>query len=446
MKATSTRYTVFGLMFLIALINYIDRGALSFSANTIAQEYHLDKVQLGAVLGYFGFGYLFGSLCGGFLADRFGTRKIWLWAGVCWSLFEIGTAWAGDMGIAMFGGSAILGFATLRILFGFSEGPAYALMNKTISAWAPDQERGFALSIGLVSTQVGAMLTAPIAVGLLLLTGDWRIMFIVLGIASLVAMLVFAKLYTDTPLQHPRVNQAEQQLISRGQKAPQEAGRPLPWWHFFTNRTLVCNALGYFTFLYITFTLATWLPKYLQDSFHYDLHSLWYVAMIPWSGACFTVLLGGRISDFLLKRFNNLRIARNAFAALALLLTAVCFMAIPWAGSAAAVVGLMAAGNAMNAMVNNVYWSVVIDVTPRSTVGSYSGMTLAIANVASIVSPMLSGWLAQHYGYNSMFIVTACIALGSMVAMMFLQPEKPLAERCEKMPTLNTAQLPHVSD
>ena len=426
MKATSVRYYVFSLLFLIALINYIDRGALSFSANAIAQEYHLDKVQLGAVLGYFGFGYLFGSLCGGYLADRYGTRKIWLWAGVAWSVLEIGTAWAGELGVAMFGGSAILGFAALRILFGFSEGPAYALMNKTIAGWAPDNERGFALSIGLVSTQVGALLTAPVAVGLLLLTHDWRIMFIVLGIFSLLAMLLFARTFTDTPQLHPRVNSQELALIANGQKAEVSGEKPLPWWKFFTHRTLVCNALGYFSFLYITFTLASWLPKYLQDNFHYDLHSLWYVAMIPWSGACFTVLLGGRISDTLLRRFGNLRLARNLFAATALLLTAGCFMAIPWVHSPASVIALMTAGNALNAMVNNVYWSVVIDVTPKATVGTYSGMTLAIANIASIISPILSGWMAQNYGYNSMFSVTAGVALCSMIAMLMLQPEKRL--------------------
>lgn len=29
MQASSTRYTIFSLLFLIALINYVDRGALS---------------------------------------------------------------------------------------------------------------------------------------------------------------------------------------------------------------------------------------------------------------------------------------------------------------------------------------------------------------------------------------------------------------------------------
>lgn len=433
------RYTIFSMLFLIALINYVDRGALSFAANAISAEYHFSKVQLGAVLGYFGFGYLFGSLCGGFLADRIGTKKVWMMAGVLWSILEIATAWAGDLGMALFGGSAIMGFAALRILFGFSEGPAYALMNKAIAHWAPDNERGFALSIGLLSTQVGSLLTAPIAVGLLLLTNDWRMMFILLGVMSLLAMLLFARTFSDSPDTSAATHAAEREFIRRGQKVTQHDDTPLPWWRFFTNRTLVCNALGYFSFLYITFTLVTWMPKYLQDNFHYDLQSLWYVAMIPWSGACITVLLGGRFADWLLARFNNLRLARNVFAAVTLCGTACCFMAIPWMHSAAGIIALMTLGNALNALVNNVYWSVVIDVTPKSSVGTYSGMTLALANLAAIISPMLCGWLAEYYGYNAMFTVTAVIAFGSMLAMTLLQPEKRLHPQTEANVTQQTA-------
>lgn len=421
------RYRIFLLLFAIALINYIDRGALSFAANDVSEEYGFSKVALGSVLSYFGIGYLLGSLCGGFLADRWGTRKVWLLAGVAWSLFEIISAWAGDIGIALFSGSALMGFAVIRILFGITEGPAYVLMNKAISEWASDHERGVALGIGLLSTQVGAMLTAPVAVGLLLLTDDWRLMFVILGVLSLLAMAVFGFMFRDTPHVHPAVGSREREMLIATQRhASESSDNRLPWWDFLRSRTLVCNALGYFTFLYITFTLATWMPKYLQDEFHYNLHALWYVAMIPWSGACITVLLGGRISDWLLKRFNNFRVARNVFAASCLLLTACCFIAIPFMHSAVAIIALMTLGNAINAMVNNVYWSVVIDVSPKGSVGTYSGMTLAIANVAAILSPFLAGVLAQSYGYSAMFVATAVIALCSMVAMLLLQPEKRL--------------------
>ena len=420
------RYRIFGLLFLVALVNYIDRGALSFAASAIAQHYDLSKVALGALLGYFGVGYLLGSLCGGFLADRYGTRKIWLVAGVCWSCLEIMTAWAGDLGISLLGGSALMGFALCRVLFGISEGPAYALMNKTLAYWAPDNERGTALSVGLLSTQIGAMITAPIAVGLMLLTGHWQSMFIVLGSCSLLVMMIFAKGFHNYPGEHPRISAAEHRYIIENQKSEEIVDEKLAWWQFFTSRTLVCNALGYFSFLYITFTLVTWMPKYLQDTFHYDLHALWYVAMIPWSGAAFTVIFGGKISDYLLKRYQNLRIARNLFAAISLAGAASCFLAIPLVSSATAVIALMTLGNAFNALINNIYWSVIIDVTPKSSVGAYSGMTLAIANTSAIISPMLCGALAEYYGYNAMFWVTGSFALFSLCAMTLLQPEKRL--------------------
>ncbi|WP_205669597.1 MFS transporter [Acinetobacter sp. MB5] len=109
-----------------------------------------------------------------------------------------------------------------------------------------------------------------------------------------------------------------------------------------------------------------------------------------------------------------------------LTLTALCFVMIPHMHSAAAIIALIALGNACNATVNNVYYSVIIDVSPNANVGSFSGFTLAIANLASIIAPMLSGWLAQYYSYNAIFYVTAGIALFSMCCMLFIQPEKKI--------------------
>ncbi|WYX22430.1 MFS transporter [Achromobacter xylosoxidans] len=116
------RYRIFTMVVLLALINYIDRGAMSYAAAHITGEYGLDRGDWGAVLGYFGYGYMVGALFGGMLADRYGPRKVWIVAGVTWSIFEIATAWAGDFGLAFLGGSALAGFATIRILFGAAEG------------------------------------------------------------------------------------------------------------------------------------------------------------------------------------------------------------------------------------------------------------------------------------------------------------------------------------
>ncbi|WP_237717062.1 MFS transporter [Cupriavidus basilensis] len=344
---------------------------------------------------------------------------------MAWSLFAICMVWAGDIGLAVFGGSALSGFAMVRILFGFSEGPAYSIINKTMSAWASPAERGFAVSIGLLSTPLGALLTAPVAVGLLLFTDSWRAMYVVLGVLGLVLIALFSRVYTNRPEDHPKVNAAELAQIQAGRAHPPKgaasASAALPWWAFFKSRTLVFNSIGYFSFIYVNFMLLTWTPKYLHDEFNFTLSSLWYIGMIPWVGACFTVLLGGRISDWLLKRTGKLVIARSWFAAASLLLTTLCFLMVSQAHSVWTVIALMTLGNALNALPNSVYWAVVIDTAP-SRVGTFSGIMHFIANIAAVLAPTLAGILSARYGYSSMFIATSVATALGVFAMLQVRP------------------------
>src|SRR3954464_14350875 len=97
------RYVIFGIISAIAVVNYIDRGAISYASEAIIGEYSLDRASWGLVLGYFGYGYMFGALLGGTLADHWGPKRVWIVAGGAWSIFEMATAYAGDLGLAVFG-------------------------------------------------------------------------------------------------------------------------------------------------------------------------------------------------------------------------------------------------------------------------------------------------------------------------------------------------------
>lgn len=420
------RYQIMLMMVLMVIINYIDRGAISYAQQDIIGEYGFDPISWGAVLGYFGFGYLFGSLFGGVLADKKGPKFVWIIIGIGWSFFVIATAFAGDIGLALFGGSALAGFAVIRILFGFAEGPTFSTINKTNANWATPKERGFAVSLGLLGTPLGALLTAPVAVALLSVT-NWRVMFIILGSLGIVWVIIWARMFTDLPEQNPKVSKEELERIRSvedllpNEKVVGKNTDSIKWYHFFKNPTLVFNALGYFAFQYINFLLLTWTPKYLQDQFGFQLSSLWYLGMIPWIGACFTVLLGGKISDYLRMKTGNLRIARSGLAVVSLLLTAICFLMIPTANTIVGVMVLMCIGNAFNSLPNSVYWSVIIDTEP-SRAGTFGGITHFITNTATIIAPILTGFLVVSYGYSSMFTAAAIAAIIGMAAMFFVKP------------------------
>ncbi|MGG1558083.1 MFS transporter [Geobacillus thermoleovorans] len=425
------RYFIMGMIVFMVVVNYVDRGAISYAQKDIIATYGFDAVSWGAVLGYFGYGYMIGALFGGALADRKGPKFVWILAGLAWSVFEIGTAYAGEIGLALFGGSALAGFAMFRVLFGLAEGPTFSTINRTNANWAAPKERGFVVALGLLGNPLGALLTAPIAVALLSLT-NWKMMFIILGLIGIVWVIIWNKVFTNFPEDHPKVSKEElaeirsKSELLENEKTVGDGDPNVKWYHFFRNPTLVFNTIGYFAFQYVNFLLLTWTPKYLQDVFNFKLSSLWYLGMIPWVGACFTVLLGGKISDALRRKTGNLRIARSGLAVVSLFFTAVCFLLIPIVDSIVAVMALMALGNAFNFLPNSVYWSVIIDTEPNRA-GTFGGVTHFFTNIATIVAPTLTGYLVDKYGYTSMFTAAVVAVVIGMLAMVFVKPGQSMS-------------------
>ena len=97
------RYYVFTMLTFITMVNYIDRGAIAYAQSFIIKEYGFDPKEWGAILGYFGYGYMIGSLLGGIFQIK-GPKFVWIVAATAWSIFEIATAFAGEIGIAVLEG------------------------------------------------------------------------------------------------------------------------------------------------------------------------------------------------------------------------------------------------------------------------------------------------------------------------------------------------------
>lgn len=418
------RSIVMFMMIFIGTINYIDRGALAYAAQSIMEMFDLNPKDWGWILGFFGYGYLVGSLFGGAIADKKGSKFVWLLAVTVWSLAAIATAFAGEIGIHVLGGSAVAGFAVCRIIFGLAEGPVYATMNKTVSDWVPRKDRAVFVGFGLIGVPLGALLTAPIAVAFLAIS-NWQVMYIALGVIGLIWAVIWNKVFTSRPEDNPRVSKEELAEIRLGEKAeqPEVMGNTgnIPWYHFFKNPSLILNAISFFTFNYVIFLLLTWTPKYLQDELNFQISSLWYLGMVPWIGAVFTTAYGGKISTILLERTGSFRIARSGLIMVCLLLTATCFFIIPYMNNISAILILMMVGNALNSLPMSVYWANVIDAAP-SKAGTFSGITHFIINTASIIAPVLTGVLVINYGYSAMFNAAAIVGVIGSIAMFFVKP------------------------
>jgi sugar phosphate permease len=421
-RPTRFRYVIAGLVLLIAVVNYADRGALAFASQQIIKEYGLNAASWGAVLGYFGYGFMLGGVIGGFLSDRWGPKRVQIVAGIGWSVFEAATAFAGEIGLAVFGGSALAGFAVIRILFGLAEGPTFSVLNKSISGWASPRERASMIALALASAPLGGALAAPVSVSLLVLTGSWRMMFLILGAFSLAVVALFGLLYTNRPADNRFVNAAELASLPDVGADAGSAGRSgtASSEKLFTGK-LFLNAIGFFAYLYINTLILTWTPKYLQDHFHVSLSSMSYLGVIPWVGACVTMVLGGFISDRILAKTGNMRLARSGFAAGSLLLVGLLFGSVIGAQSVATALVLIMAANALNALINSVFWAIILDNSPPALVGRRSGITLFIASSSTIIAPTVTGMLVQSFGYDGMFLAGGAVSLVGALAMISIR-------------------------
>ncbi len=69
------RYWIYLLLFLLAVVAYIDRVSISVGARPIAQQFNLSPVVMGYLFSAFFWSYLICLVPIGMIADRWGARK-----------------------------------------------------------------------------------------------------------------------------------------------------------------------------------------------------------------------------------------------------------------------------------------------------------------------------------------------------------------------------------
>ena len=74
----------------------MDRMVMSYAVVQIGKEFNLNASLIGLVLSSFFIGYAIMQIPGGWLADRFGSRKVLLVIVFVWSIFTglTGSAWS----------------------------------------------------------------------------------------------------------------------------------------------------------------------------------------------------------------------------------------------------------------------------------------------------------------------------------------------------------------
>src|SRR5437660_11042453 len=89
---TRVRWYVVTLLAIMAGLTYIDRLNLGIAGKYVQEEFKFDSQTMGWIFGAFSLGYAVFHLPGGWLVDRFGSRRVFTGALLCFCIFTCLTA------------------------------------------------------------------------------------------------------------------------------------------------------------------------------------------------------------------------------------------------------------------------------------------------------------------------------------------------------------------
>ena len=418
-KPTRVRWGILAVLFIVTTINYADRATISIAGPELKKLLDLSPVQMGFVFSAFAWSYVLAQLPGGWLLDRFGSKITYFFSIFLWSVFTLMMGWVGFFT----GATAVLILFTLRLLVGAAESPAFPGNSRITSAWFPTAERGTAAAIFNSAQYFATVLFAPL-MGWLVHTYGWQSVFYVMGGLGIVMAFVWRKTIYG-PKDHPRINAAEFAHIESGgglvdlesDKANKEASKINTWLcikELLSNRMLLGIYIGQYCINTLTYFFLTWFPVYLVQERHMTILKAGFVAALPAVAGFIGGVLGGVISDSLIRRGHSISLARKTPIVGGMLLS-MTMIACNYVSADWIVVFVMSAaffGKGIGAL----GWAVVADTSPKEAGGLSGALFNTFGNTAGITTPIVIGYILQATGSFS----GALIFVGANAAVVIL--------------------------
>lgn len=424
-QSSHARWVIVAVVFCMGVLMFIDRVNISIAGKYIMPEYGLTNVQMGSIFSAFVLGYALLQIPGGWLGDRFGPRPVLAGAICWWSAFTAVTAIAGDFFLASWLG--IVGsFMVVRALIGIGEAAGPPNYNRLVANWVAPEERGLAMGIATSGSALGAALTPPLIVWIMV-TWGWRAAFYIAGAAGILLALFVYWFITDRPAEHSWVSATELQRITKNTPAApskaQPAG-PIPWRALLGRADLWFLTAAYFTLGYIMYIYFSWFYLYLTDVRGFSvLKGGWY-STAPFLAGAITSPIGGWLSDFLSQRYGK-RIGRCGVGCGALVLTAgFIYLGASTADPYMAIL-FLSLGSGSLFLSTAAFWATTMDLASKYA-GTVSGFMNMGGNIGGTLSPTLTPYIAERYGWETALYIAAALAILGIFCWLGVHPERAI--------------------
>jgi sugar phosphate permease len=416
---TFERYLVLCWLCTAATLAYVHRSAPAPAASAIQADLKLNPDQIGWMLAIFYWGYAVFQIPGGWLADRWGTRRLLSLIALIWTLAT------GALALAT-------GFASLmlwRFLGGSAQAGIFSCATRTISHWFPTSERGITSGFLGGFMSVGGALGA-LATGLLLPWMSWRWVLFVLAVPGLIWSVSFYAWFRDRPEERSRpvepvrgdacsgyssdaVQQSKPMKTAARSVAWAALVRAPPMWWLGGQQFF--RAAGYIFYL-------SWFATFLQETRHVPEDQAAMLTSLPLWGVVVGSPLGGIVSDWVFSRTGSRRMARSGVAAVSMLGCALLIVLAYPVQSVWLAVLLISAGSFCSAIGGPCAYAATIDVG-----GNYVGTAFSVMNMcgnvgASVLPLVVPRLVALTGGWDLVLFMFAALYVAAGLCWMLVRP------------------------
>ena len=384
----------------LGAINFADRAVIGLAGPAIIAEMHLSATQWGLVGSSFFLLFSLSSLIVPAWSDWVGTRKILAGLAIVWSIIQIVTLVI----------TSFLPLLISRIILGAGEGPYYSISTSTASKQIVPAQRGFVFALITLGPALGPALFSPL-LALLLVAFSWRVTFALLGAIGVAWALAFL-------------------LVTREDRPERTVQETTPWktlFSLFWTPGVIFTILASFASYWYIALLVSWVPVYYVQVWHLSQSSSLYLlgVSLPWLVGGIIQVGVGWLSDRLFKRGGGrLRVQvlsislligalllAGAALAPSLLLAILCLSLTPLGATFPLTIALLT------------------DMIPKSHQGAFLGLCVAIASIAGLIAPAVTGLLIQHAtspiaGFQLAYLLAmGFIACCSCLSWVFVRPQ-----------------------
>ena len=371
--------------------SYIDRVNISVAIIPMQEQFGWSELQVGIVLGTFYVGYMISMTLGGYLADKYGGKKVLGYALIIWSLFTIVTPF--------FAYSGLWWLIFIRILLGLGEGVTFPAWHSIYARWIPFNERTRA--VGFTNSGIAAGTVFGYVVAAVIIANySWEWVFYTFGVMGIFWYFFWQRTVTSYPEDNKNLSNNELQLIKA--EAPSNSTPPsIPLLKLIKNWPFLAIAVATFCNNWALFTFISYLPKFVNapiadGGMGIDLGSnaFIYSLLMPSLVAMFALILGGYIADSFIKKGYKVINVRKTVNSIGFFGSAIFLYLISLQDALFNAIFLLCLIQVCSGICAGGFGVNHADLGPKYT-GTLVGISGSIGMIAAIFSPMVAGLVLE---------------------------------------------------